>query len=63
MLPGVGYVPYGDLEATERAVGEHTAAILVEPIQGEGGCNGSPGGYLGGLRELRRPRTGCYFVR
>ena len=37
MLPGVGYVPYGDLEAMERAVGEHTAAILIEPIQGEGG--------------------------
>ena len=61
MLPGVGYVPYGDLEAMERAVGEHTAAILVEPIQGEGGVVEPPAGYLAGLRELA-DRTGCYLL-
>ena len=61
MLPGVGYVPYGDLEAMERAVGEHTAAILIEPIQGEGGVVEPPAGYLAGLRELA-DRTGCYLL-
>ncbi|MGB3634497.1 MAG: aspartate aminotransferase family protein [Rubrobacteraceae bacterium] len=52
MLPGFAYAPFGDLEAARDTVGPQTAAILVEPIQGEGGINVAPEGFLGGLREL-----------
>jgi acetylornithine/N-succinyldiaminopimelate aminotransferase len=50
--PGFLHVPYGDLEAVRRAVGPHTAAILVEPIQGEGGVRPAPVGFLAALRAL-----------
>jgi predicted acetylornithine/succinylornithine family transaminase len=52
MLAGFKYAPYGDLEATARLVDSETCAILVETIQGEGGINLPPHGYLKGLREL-----------
>jgi len=52
LLPGVVHVPYGDLEAVKRAVGPRTAAILVEPIQGEGGVRLAPEGFLRALRAL-----------
>ncbi|HYO67875.1 MAG TPA: aspartate aminotransferase family protein [Archangium sp.] len=49
---GSTHVPYGDLEAVRKAVGPHTAAILVEPIQGEGGVRQAPPGFLKALRAL-----------
>ena len=52
MLPGFNYCPYGDLEAVTRAVDAETIAIMLEPIQGEGGVNLPPSGYLEGVREL-----------
>jgi acetylornithine/N-succinyldiaminopimelate aminotransferase len=52
-LPGgFKYVPFNDLRAVERAVDSHTAGIMVEPIQGEGGVNIPDDGYLPGLRKL-----------
>ena len=50
--PGFKHVPYGDLEAVRKAVGPQTAAILVEPIQGEGGVRSAPAGFLKALRTL-----------
>ena len=52
MLEGFKYVPFDDLEATEAAISEKTCAILVEPIQSEGGVNIPSDGYLRGLRDL-----------
>ena len=51
-MPGFKYVPFGDVKAVERAMDNRTAAILVEPIQGEGGVNVAPDGYLAVLRRL-----------
>jgi acetylornithine aminotransferase/acetylornithine/N-succinyldiaminopimelate aminotransferase len=52
-LPGgFKYVPFNDVRAVERAIDSRTAAILVEPIQGEGGVNIPDDGYLAGLRKL-----------
>lgn len=50
--PGFRVVPYGDLEAVASAINQNTVAVLVEPIQGEGGIIVPPAGYLKGLREL-----------
>jgi acetylornithine/N-succinyldiaminopimelate aminotransferase len=52
MLGGFVHAPFGDLEAAKELVGPRTAAILVEPIQGEGGVHVPPEGFLRGLREL-----------
>jgi acetylornithine aminotransferase/acetylornithine/N-succinyldiaminopimelate aminotransferase len=52
-LPGgFKHVPYNDLRAMERAIDSRTAAILVEPIQGEGGVHVPDDDYLPGLRKL-----------
>jgi acetylornithine/N-succinyldiaminopimelate aminotransferase len=52
LLAGFNYAPFGDLDAAARLIDSETCAILVEPIQGEGGINLPPPGYLRGLREL-----------
>jgi len=52
LMAGFVYAPFGDLEAVSRLVDDETAAILVEPIQGEGGVNLPPDGFLAGLRQL-----------
>ncbi|MEW2074828.1 ornithine--oxo-acid transaminase [Streptomyces sp. NPDC013433] len=59
--PGFRVVPYNDLAALEAAVDETTAAVLIEPIQGEAGVIVPDDGYLAGVRELTR-RAGCLFV-
>jgi ornithine--oxo-acid transaminase len=50
--PGFKVVPYGDADAAARAITPNTAAILVEPIQGESGIVVPPAGFLARLREL-----------
>jgi acetylornithine/N-succinyldiaminopimelate aminotransferase len=50
--PGFSKVPFGDLEAMERAIAPDTVALMLEPIQGEAGVVVPPDGYLRGLREL-----------
>ena len=52
LLPGVKLVPFDDLAAMEAAVGPETVAIMIEPIQGEGGVNVPQPEYLTGLRAL-----------
>ncbi|WP_328883132.1 ornithine--oxo-acid transaminase [Streptomyces sp. NBC_00299] len=59
--PGFRVVPYNDLAALEAAVDETTAAVLLEPIQGEAGVLIPDSGYLAGVRELTR-RKGCLFI-
>jgi ornithine--oxo-acid transaminase len=50
--PGFRVVKYGDVEAVRAAVNKKTCAVLVEPVQGEGGVIIPPRGYLRGLREI-----------
>ncbi|MBI4593416.1 MAG: aspartate aminotransferase family protein [Candidatus Rokubacteria bacterium] len=52
LMPGFKHVPYNDLGAMERAIDGRTAAVIVEPIQGEGGVNVPHDDYLPGLRKL-----------
>lgn len=52
LVPGFVYAPYGDLEAVRNLVDSETAAILIEPVQGEGGVNVPPPGFLEGLRAI-----------
>jgi len=52
LLPGFRYVPFDDLKAVEGAIGPQTCAVMVEPIQAEGGIILPSPGYLKGLREL-----------
>ena len=52
MLPGFLYAPYGDLQAVRELVDSETCGILLEPIQGEGGVNLPPDGFLKGLRAI-----------
>ena len=51
-MPGFDHVPLGDLAAVEASIGPETAAILIEPIQGEGGIRGAAPGFLEELRRL-----------
>src|SRR5215470_3417723 len=52
VVEGFDQVPFGDLAAVKRAIGPTTAAILIEPIQGEGGVRVVPNQFLRELREL-----------
>lgn len=52
LLDGFDQVPFADHEATRAAINEHTAAIMIEPVVGEGGIKPVPPQCLQGLREL-----------
>ncbi len=52
LLPGVRIAPFNDLEGTARIMGDDVCAVVVEPIQGEGGIHPATHEFLAGLREL-----------
>jgi len=52
LLPGFIYVPFNDVTALESAFSDEVAAVLVEPIQGEGGINVATAEYLQAIRQL-----------
>lgn len=52
LMPGVTFSPYNDLEAASKLIGIDTCAVIVEPVQGEGGVNPATVEFLQGLRQL-----------
>jgi acetylornithine/N-succinyldiaminopimelate aminotransferase len=61
MVPGIFHAPFGDLAATRALLSPRTAAIIVEPIQGESGVRPAPAGFLAGLRSLA-DENGCLLI-
>jgi acetylornithine/N-succinyldiaminopimelate aminotransferase len=61
MVPGFVEVPFNDLGAVERAIGPKTAAVMMEPVQGEGGIHPADDSFLSGLRRLCDAR-GVFLV-
>lgn len=51
-MPGFDQVPFADLDATKKAIGPETAAIIIEPLMGEGGVRVVPHSFLKALRKL-----------
>ena len=51
-MDGFDQVPHGDIEAVKKAIGPHTAGILIEPVQGEGGVRSAPNAFFKTLRQL-----------
>ncbi|MEM2850947.1 MAG: aspartate aminotransferase family protein, partial [Candidatus Bathyarchaeia archaeon] len=56
LVPGFKFVPFGKIEKVDEAISEKTAAILIEPIQGESGIHVPPNGFLEALRKLCNER-------
>jgi predicted acetylornithine/succinylornithine family transaminase len=52
LMAGFVYAPFGDLDAVAKLIDHETAAIMIEPVQGEGGVRVPPEGFLAGLRRL-----------
>jgi predicted acetylornithine/succinylornithine family transaminase len=56
LVPGVRFCPWNDLDAVRGAVSDRTAAVMIEPVQGEGGIRPAPPEFLRGLAEVARER-------
>lgn len=52
LIAGFQYAPFGDLDAVKGLIDDQTCAIMIEPVQGEGGIQIPPDGFLQGLRDL-----------
>ena len=62
-MDGFDQVPHGDLEAVKKAIGPHTAGILIEPVQGEGGVRSAPHAFFKALRAVVRRARPAAGVR
>jgi len=58
----VTHVPYGDLDAVKKAMGPDVAAVIVEPVQGEGGVFVAPSGFIAGIRKTCDEHGALLFV-
>ncbi|GAY09566.1 acetylornithine transaminase [Pseudonocardia sp. N23] len=56
LVPGVSHVPYGDVDALDKAVDSDTAAVVLEPVMGEAGVVIPPDGYLRAARDITAER-------
>ncbi len=56
LMPGVRFLPWEDLGAVAEAITDKTAAVMLEPVQGEGGIRPASAGFLQGLRALTQER-------
>jgi acetylornithine/N-succinyldiaminopimelate aminotransferase len=61
VVQGFSHVPFGDLKALEQSVSSDTAAIMIEPIQGEGGVRMPPADFLRNVRKLC-DSVGCLLM-
>ena len=62
LVPGFSHVRYNDAAAMEEAIGEETAAVILEVVQGEGGVRVADGGYLKRVEALCRERGALFIV-
>ncbi|NLD73910.1 MAG: aspartate aminotransferase family protein, partial [Chloroflexi bacterium] len=62
LVPGFQHVAYNDLAAMDEAIGEDTAAVILEVVQGEGGVNIGDGDYLCAIQDLCRERGALLIV-
>ena len=60
-VPGFSHVEWGDIKSLESKLNDKVAAILVEPVQGEGGARKAPSGYLKEIEQLAK-RYGCLLI-
>jgi len=56
LLPGFMYVPFNDIKAVEKAISDKTCAVMLEPIQAEGGIYPADKAYMSALRELTKEK-------
>lgn len=61
LVPGFSYVPYNDIKAMEETIDDETVAVILEPVQGEGGVNIPTKEYMQQLRELCTKRN-CLLI-
>jgi len=62
LVPGFSHVPYNNLEKLEAAIGDDTAAVILEVVQGEGGVHPGTTEYLQGARQLCRERGALLII-
>jgi acetylornithine/N-succinyldiaminopimelate aminotransferase len=62
VVPGFRYLPFGDLDALEAAVGEQTCAIFIEPVQGEAGTYPASPEFLQGIERICRANDVLFMV-
>ena len=62
LVPGFSHIPYNNIEALEKSVNEQTAAVILEPIQGEGGVHPAAPGYLEAAQRICREHGALLII-